>query len=244
MMLGLATLSLGHCRRNNTGARSFLAARHECGANACLLQQSRGFARQTDRGPASSRATDRGRRWETCWRPAAPTCNSWRIANCRPICAKGGASDLVQETFLDGYRNFGRFQGDTEAELLAWLRGILLNNLAIFDRRYRRTAKRKVACERPLESLLRPSHGEVPVTAATLSPSGYAVVREEAQALEQAVARLPLDCGRIIVLVHREHLSLAEAARAMNRSIDAARRLWWCAAELLADELDETHGCR
>ncbi len=32
--------------------------------------------------------TDRGRRWETCWRPAAPTCNSWRIANCRPICAQ------------------------------------------------------------------------------------------------------------------------------------------------------------
>jgi RNA polymerase sigma-70 factor, ECF subfamily len=158
--------------------------------------------------------------------------------------AKGGASDVVQDTFLDGHRNFGRFNGDTEAELLAWLRGILVNNLAMFERRYRRTAKRKVACERSLESLVRRSDGEVPVAAATLSPSGCAVEREEAKALEQALARLPLDCGRIIVLLHRENLSLAEAAGAMNRSIDAARRLWARAVELLADELDRTHGCR
>ena len=161
------------------------------------------------------------------------------------ICAKGGASDLVQATFLDGDRNFRRFKGDTEAELLAWLRCILLNHLANFDRRYRQTAKRRIACERPLESARhRCEGGEVSVAAATPPPSWYAVVREEAEALEQAVARLPLDCGRIIVLVHRENLSFAEASRAMNRSVDAARRLWSRAVELLADELDGTHGCR
>src|SRR6516165_3274940 len=35
--------------------------------------------------------------------------------------AKGGASDLVQETILEAFRDFGRFQGGEE-ELLAWLR--------------------------------------------------------------------------------------------------------------------------
>ena len=158
--------------------------------------------------------------------------------------AKGGASDLVQDTFLEGDRNFGRFKGDTEAELLAWLRGILLNNLASFERRYRQTAKRTIAREMPLDLSRRSGGGEVPVAATTPPPSWHAVAREEAEALELAIARLPPDCGRIIVLVYRENLSFAEAALAMNRSVDAARRLWARAIELLADELDGTHGSR
>ena len=36
--------------------------------------------------------------------------------------AKGGASDLVQLTFLEAQRDFARFHGDTAAELRAWLR--------------------------------------------------------------------------------------------------------------------------
>src|SRR5215472_9511436 len=61
--------------------------------------------------------------------------------------AKGGASDLVQETFLEAQRDFARFQGNSEGELLAWLRQILLNNVANFARRYRDTAKRAVGRE-------------------------------------------------------------------------------------------------
>src|SRR4051794_37421346 len=53
--------------------------------------------------------------------------------------AKGGASDLVQETFLEAQRDFPRFHGDSEAELLAWLRRLLLNNVANFTRSYRGT---------------------------------------------------------------------------------------------------------
>src|SRR5436190_23322173 len=61
--------------------------------------------------------------------------------------AKGGASDLVQETFLKAQRHFGRFQGDSEVELLAWLRRLLLNNLANFARQYRDTNKRRLGRE-------------------------------------------------------------------------------------------------
>ena len=48
-----------------------------------------------------------------------------RIANegvAVDVQAKGGASDLVQETFLEAQRDFARFQGNTEAELLPYLR--------------------------------------------------------------------------------------------------------------------------
>ena len=60
------------------------------------------------------------------------------------LIAKGGASDLVQETLLGAYRNFAGFRGRSRAELLAWLSSILRNNLADLRRRYRGTGKRRV----------------------------------------------------------------------------------------------------
>src|SRR6516225_2720280 len=63
---------------------------------------------------------------------------------------KFGASDVAQETFLEAQRDFGAFHGRSEEELLAWLRRILLNNLANLTRGYRGTDKRQVAREVPL----------------------------------------------------------------------------------------------
>src|SRR5688572_10144944 len=64
--------------------------------------------------------------------------------------AKGGASDLVQQTFLDAQRDFHRFQGDSDVELRAWLREVLRCNAANFARHHR-AQKRQAAREVPLE---------------------------------------------------------------------------------------------
>src|SRR5205809_917594 len=61
--------------------------------------------------------------------------------------AKGGASDIVQETFLEAQRDFTQFHGNSEQELLAWLRRILLNNVGNFSRRYCGTDMRDVGRE-------------------------------------------------------------------------------------------------
>src|SRR5438128_12586041 len=61
------------------------------------------------------------------------------------LAAKLAPSDLVQETFLKAHREFAQFQGRTEAELLGWLRRILLNNLVSFSRQYEGTDKRRLA---------------------------------------------------------------------------------------------------
>src|SRR5438552_8419126 len=45
-------------------------------------------------------------------------------------------ADLVQDTFLDAHRNFARFRGTTEAELVGWLRQILAGKLVDLLRRY------------------------------------------------------------------------------------------------------------
>ena len=62
---------------------------------------------------------------------------------------KVDASDLVQQTLLEAHRDFDRFEGGSEGQLLAWLRKILLHNVADFVRHYRGTAKRQVRREVP-----------------------------------------------------------------------------------------------
>src|SRR6516165_7198073 len=141
--------------------------------------------------------------------------------------AKGGASDLVQETFLEAQRDFAQFQGSSEAELRAWLSRLLVNNVHNFTRRFRGTDKRaidgEVALRRDGSS---EGVGVAAPPAATPSPGAQAMQQEMAQALEQALARLPVDYRKVIELRFLEERSFEEIGRLTNRSPDAARKLW------------------
>ena len=64
--------------------------------------------------------------------------------------AKLDESDLVQETLLYAWRAFETFRGETEAELMEWLRGVLASTTAGHLRHYR-TAKRDLTLERQLQ---------------------------------------------------------------------------------------------
>src|SRR3974377_1252386 len=61
--------------------------------------------------------------------------------------AKVDASDLVQQTLLEAYRDFQRFHGATEGEWLGWLRQILSHNAADFVRQFCKTDKRQARRE-------------------------------------------------------------------------------------------------
>ena len=111
------------------------------------------------------------------------------------LIAKGGASDLVQETFLEAQRDFNAFHGTTEQELLAWLRRLLLNNLANFRRRYRETAKRQATVEVPLGAGGSSAEWAKAILAESTSPSEVVIAQEQATALRQALTRLP-EIGR------------------------------------------------
>jgi RNA polymerase sigma-70 factor (ECF subfamily) len=151
--------------------------------------------------------------------------------------AKGGASDLVQETFLEAHRDFAHFQGNTEAELLAWLRRLLLNNVSNFARCYRATSKRQVAREVRLESG-DSSKASADLVASACSPSTEAMAHEKAEAVARALDRLPEDYRRVITLRNQERRDFDDIGRLMNRSTDAARRLWSRAIERLQHELE------
>ena len=150
---------------------------------------------------------------------------------------KVGASDLVQETFLEAQRDFAGFHSRSEEELLAWLRQILCNNLANLTRQYCQTAKRHVhrevlLADAPLEELVEP------LTDHVASPSAQARERERDEALERALLQLPEAQQQVIRLRNYERLSFEEAGRRMGRSAEAARKLWGRAVERLQQILE------
>jgi RNA polymerase sigma-70 factor (ECF subfamily) len=151
---------------------------------------------------------------------------------------KGGASDLVQETFLDAYRDFAQFQGTTPPELLGWLRRLLLHNLANFTRGYRDTAKRQASAEVPLEGGRSSVDWASGLMADGSTPSGQAMAHEQAQAVQQALERLPADYRQVILLRYQEELSFEEIGRLMERSANAAEKLWARAIQRLQHELE------
>jgi RNA polymerase sigma-70 factor (ECF subfamily) len=139
--------------------------------------------------------------------------------------AKGGASDLVQDTFLEAQRDFAQFRGESADELRAWLRRLLLNNLAVFARRYRDTAKRQLGRELSLGDDASGGQ-EAALPGDTPTPSTHAMAHEQAEALSRAIARLPEEYRQVVTLRYQDRLGYEEIGRLLGRSADAARLLF------------------
>jgi RNA polymerase sigma-70 factor (ECF subfamily) len=147
--------------------------------------------------------------------------------------AKGSASDVVQETFLAAQRDFNQFDGESETELRAWLRQLLLHYIYKFARRYRTTQKRVLSREFPLDGVEQAKE----LVAATATPSTQAMAQEQAEGVQQALDRLPADYRQVIVWRHQDHCSFEEIARRLGRSVTAVHKLWARAIERLQQEV-------
>jgi RNA polymerase sigma-70 factor (ECF subfamily) len=148
--------------------------------------------------------------------------------------AKGGASDVVQEAFLDAQRDFGQFSGTSDGELRAWLRQLLLHHVYKVARRYRGTLKRSAGREISLETT---NGGGAHVPAATASPSMHAMAHEQAEKVRLAMERLPEDYRQVILWRYQEHRSFEEIAARLDRSIPAVRKLWARALDRLQQQM-------
>jgi RNA polymerase sigma-70 factor (ECF subfamily) len=191
------------------------------------------LARDTERWLADARsgqADALGRAFETCRAYLLLVAEQEMAPGLR---AKGGASDLVQQTFLEAQQAFGRFHGDSQAELLAWLRRLLLNNVANFRRHWQTTEKRRASREVSIDgSAVTPQ-----VTADAPTPSRELMADERAAAVRAALARLPDDYQMVLRLRYEEDLPFEEVAQRMGRTSNAVRKLWARAVERLEQEL-------
>jgi RNA polymerase sigma-70 factor (ECF subfamily) len=154
--------------------------------------------------------------------------------------AKGGASDVVQETFIEAQRAFDRFTSDSHEEFLAWLRKILLNNIADFRRRFHGSQKRATDREVALEAGSSSADWRGNLMATILTPSGEMVQQEMVDELERALSNLPEDYQKVIAFRYTEGLPFEEIARRMDRSPNAVQKLFARAIDRLQSEMERT----
>lgn len=152
-------------------------------------------------------------------------------------------SDVVQETFFEAHRDFGQFRGQTVSEFLAWLRQILIHNLARLVERHVLAEKRDVRREISLDGIraaLERSSARLDAVLADqgASPSSDAQRREYAIILADQLAELPPDYREVLTLRHLQGLPFKEVALRMGRSPGAVRMIWLRAIERLRQRLD------
>lgn len=160
----------------------------------------------------------------------------------RKLRTRMSPSDVVQETLFEAHRDFAQFRGASEGEFLAWLRRILINNLARVVERHvlaeKRDVRREVSMEEIGVALERSTARLVAVLAdGGISPSSDAQRHEHAIVLADELAELPADYREVIVLRHLEGLSFGEVAERMERSSGAVRMLWMRAIAQLRQQL-------
>jgi RNA polymerase sigma-70 factor (ECF subfamily) len=128
-------------------------------------------------------------------------------------------ADIVQQTLMKAHEKRSQFRGHTDAELTAWLRQILVNNLAEAVRRFG-AESRDVARERSLETSLEESSARLEswLAADQSSPSQKFMRQEQGIRLADALAELPDDQRRAVELHHLKGYSVAEVGELMDRS--------------------------
>ena len=130
------------------------------------------------------------------------------------------AEDVLQETFLEAFRDIKRFRHEKPGSFLSWLSRIADHVIADAARFHGRQ-KRRAELVR-FRSVGTPD-GPEPVDSAT--PSRLLAEKESLQALIQKLDSLPEDYRRAILLAKMEGLSNAEMAEQLGRSREAAALL-------------------
>jgi RNA polymerase sigma-70 factor (ECF subfamily) len=156
------------------------------------------------------------------------------------LSGKADASDLVQDTLLKAFEHFQQFRGQTEGELIAWLRQILARNLADLVRRYQAADGRNVSRERSLDAVLDTSSAALGnlIAGRDSTPSQAAQRRELSVVLADALAALTADHREVLLLRSIEEHDWTEIAQRMGRSPGAVRMLWTRALQELRPRIE------
>jgi len=145
----------------------------------------------------------------------------------REMQGKADPSDVVQETLLKVHENFRQFRGTTELEWMAWLRRILVRQLADVQKGFQRQ-RRQVSREQSIESLVDRSSAMLRnmVPASGPSPSQDAQRREAAALVADALAELEPGHRDVVILRNLHEFDWNAVGEKTGRSADAARMLW------------------
>ncbi len=156
-----------------------------------------------------------------------------------------GESDLVQMTLMTAADGFPAFRGETEAELIGWLKAILAQHMAATARWHLRTQKRAAGNEVLFqglptanssngfggESALGPASGP--------TPSRFVMQQELRDRIRSAIAELPWEQQEAVRLKFIDEWPLAEIAEFLGKTERAVAGLVARGMKRLKDRLKD-----
>jgi len=152
------------------------------------------------------------------------------------VASRESSRDLVQSVCREVVEHGERFRprepGTREEDFRRWLFRTAERKI-IGRYRYYTAERRAASREHPLDS------GAVDARRAPGTPSQDAIGRERLEHVEAALAALPEDWRRVIVMARMEELDHREIARRLGRSEGAVRNLLWRGLAALAEKLDD-----
>ncbi|HEY3282400.1 MAG TPA: sigma-70 family RNA polymerase sigma factor [Armatimonadota bacterium] len=130
------------------------------------------------------------------------------------------AADLTQETFINAYRAYGRFRGDSK--VYTWLCQIALNAC---KNRFRQRDRVKPLTGPSLDEPVEDERGSVSRDFPDLTHAPHQVFeqKELGQQIEAAIAALPLDYRTVVILRDLQGLSYQEIAEAAGLSLETVK---------------------
>ena len=156
------------------------------------------------------------------------------------IQASVDADDILQQAFVDAFRNIRRFQPKSDAAFNRWLDAIVEHRLIDAARReraekrggkHRRIQKPTTSHASSIADLFDLLSAEIP------TPSAFAARAEGVQALQVCLAGLPDGYREAIQLHHLDGKGREQVAVEMNRGADEVRGLLYRARKKLRDAL-------
>lgn len=147
--------------------------------------------------------------------------------------AKFGASDIVQQTLLDAWRDWPTIRATRPEQLISWLKRLLTNNMIDATKAFRKSKKRSLKKEM--------SGGTERLECNFGDPASILVSNEEILQVWDAMKRLPLVHQQILHWHYLEGLSFHEIGNRVGRNSDAsrmmcARSIRWLNTELSRDD--------
>ena len=139
------------------------------------------------------------------------------------------AEDLVQETYLKAFQNFGSFQAGTNFR--AWLFRILRNTFLTS----RSTLERRMTVELNWEE-------ELPLLDDNcLSPESLLIQKADIAAIRDAIEKLPFHYREIVLLCDVEDLTYREIAQVIEIPMGTVMSRLARARKVIRDSLRSTH---
>lgn len=162
----------------------------------------------------------------------------------RRLQARINPSDVVQDAMLAAHRDFAGFRGESQGELVCWLRQILIHTLHASFNRHLKAEKRDIRKEVSIE--IQSSHDgfhaerlAVELPQKCQSPSGIVQDRETSTLLAWQLQQLPKHYREVIQYRIFEGLPFDEIAKRIGKSSGATRMLWLRALDALKSNRGE-----